>query len=110
VKTSCGCPSVGGKSIHLSDCSVGWHEKKIGHYAELVKASRIGCLFENKKLRDEVYRVLTKEGVRVKRHLSRNQEIHPQYVTDWKNGFQTGFGNTDYKTFFGSLYGLEVVR
>lgn len=67
--------------------------------------------YQSRRLRDAHYRELRKQGVsadRLRRYSMRNQCVHPMYIEDYpKQGLDTGYGNTVYKTLFGSLYCLE---
>lgn len=38
----------------------------------------------------------------------RNQNLHPQYIEDWEGEVETGFGNTQYNTFFPAIYTVTV--
>lgn len=60
--------------------------------------------FINKKNRDARAIELKKKGFIVKKLSVRNQQLHPEYIEDWKKGFKTGVGNTDYQTFHKVLY------
>ncbi len=64
----------------------------------------------SRERRDTRYRELIAAGHRVRRRSSRNQQIHPEYIEDYEGTYQTGFGNTDYKTCFAVLYGIESRR
>ena len=66
-------------------------------------------LFQSKAKRDERARELKSMGMTVKKSSVRNQLLHPQYVEDWQGELETGFGNTQYATFFGVLYEVRVL-
>lgn len=70
-------------------------------------------LYMNRATRDAEFKRLggTKAGYR--KTSIRNQNLHPQYVTDYtrETGVELtredcGLGNTIYQTFFGALYGI----
>jgi len=65
--------------------------------------------FQSKEKRDALYKELTAKGKKLKRGTSGTQYIHPQYVEDFEGPekFDTGFGNTVYKTYFKQLYILK---
>jgi len=69
-------------------------------------------LYQSKDLRDTVYNQLVREGKSVRKTSISNQQLHPQYVADFEGAekFDTGFGNTVYKTFFKKLYSVEDKR
>lgn len=63
--------------------------------------------------RDARYKELKAQypGHEIIRSTSRNQELHPMYVEDRKQGLSDadkGFGNTIYRTRFSTLYNVEV--
>jgi len=66
-------------------------------------------LFLSKERRDKRAKELQAAGHTVLRRRITNQLLHPQYVRDYVGEYQTGFGNTDYKTFFGVLYAVQVL-
>lgn len=68
-----------------------------------------GVLFQSKETRDKVFKELKDSGVtNIKKSSIRNQQLHPQYVYDIpENTYKTGFGNTDYNTFFSVLYEIK---
>lgn len=68
----------------------------------------IRSLFCNKDLRDEVAKHLTRAGYLVRKGSVRGQQLHPEYVTDFVGEYQTGFGNTDYLTYWSVLYTIEI--
>lgn len=60
--------------------------------------------FASRENRDKAW----SEGGKVgRRSTMRNQNLHPMYVEDAPNG-DTGFGNTDYMTFWSVLYMLDT--
>ena len=66
--------------------------------------------FQDRKLRDEVARMIRKQGCKLKLRSSRGQETHPENVDDYEGTIESGFGNTMYKTYFPHLYHIEQVR
>lgn len=60
-------------------------------------------LFADRANRDAAW---TAEGRQGRRSSIRNQQLHPMYVEDRPSG-DTGFGNTDYQTFWSVLYALD---
>ena len=66
--------------------------------------------FLNLKTRNARAKALRLAGYAVTVRTSYNQQIHPQYIVDWKGDEKdnTGIGNPYYKTFVGKLYGLEA--
>ena len=69
--------------------------------------------FCNRETRDMAYRDLLSQGIskrNITRASIRNQLIHPQYIEDYPGAYETGFGNTDYKTHFAVLYELRIWR
>lgn len=67
-------------------------------------------LFANKANRDARYREMKAKGIVARRGSIRNQQLHPMYVEDEKQGLSKedcGFGNAIYKTLYGTLYTLE---
>lgn len=75
---------------------------------EIVNKSRmcmIGELsFMKKDNRNLKVKELIDKGYLVVKDSICNQNVHPQYITDYPYPFQTGFGNTDYGTFFSVIY------
>ena len=65
-------------------------------------------LFQSKANRDQRVRELRYQGFRVRRSSIRNQQLHPEYVADWQGSVERGPGNTQYRTFFSTLYILET--
>lgn len=64
----------------------------------------------SKARRDAKYRELKARGEDVKRSSIRNQQLHPEYITDASEEgitYQTGFGNSDYRRMWGVLYTIE---
>ena len=67
------------------------------------------CLtFQSKENRKLVAARLKALGYKVRYSSMRNQQLHPQYVDDWENDLDTGFGNVQYRTFFSVLYMLHI--
>lgn len=66
--------------------------------------------YQDKAKRDLRYKefVIQYGKDRVRRYSMSNQQLHPQYVTDWDGELVTGFGNTQYQTLFPKLYMVEV--
>lgn len=73
------------------------------------KAMAIRALFISKEKRNLLASKLKQEGHIVKKSSCRGQFIHPEYVEDYEGQIETGFGNSQYNTFFKVLYGLHVV-
>jgi len=82
------------------------HKLSAAEYADLF-CSRGRLTFQDKKLRDEVFRILRKRNVKCRKTSIRNQLLHPEYVADYEGRVETGFGNTMYKTHFSALYSIE---
>lgn len=66
-------------------------------------------LYLNKANRDSRYKELKTQGKDVRRSSIRGQLLHPQYIEDFNGDekYQTGLGNTVYKTFFSVLYSVR---
>lgn len=82
-------------------------ESSVEELAEAVR-SRGSGRFKSKETRDAVVRMLHKWGYSVTRGSIRGQNLHPEYVTDYVGSYYTGFGNTDYQTYWPVLYELTV--
>ena len=52
-----------------------------------------GGTFQSKELRDAVAKLLKSYGFTVRRGSISNQNLHPEYVTDYVGTLETGFGN-----------------
>lgn len=65
-------------------------------------------LFQSKANRDAKVRELKAQGKNVTKTSICNQLVHPQYVKDYQGSYETGFGNTDYKTPFSVLYSYDI--
>jgi len=68
-------------------------------------------LYMIKKNRDDRVKQLKKEGYTVYKSSSRNQQLHPMYVTDYPNHItesDKGLGNTIYKTVFAVVYHIHA--
>ena len=65
-------------------------------------------LYSEKTNRDVRARQLKEEGYTIRKYSHRNQLLHPMYIRDVSSG-NTGFGNTEYKTFWKVLYGIEAI-
>lgn len=78
-------------------------------YAEVFACGH-ALTFQDRKLRDEVARLIRKQRIKLKLRSSRGQETHPEYVDDYEGTIESGFGNTMYKTYFPHLYHIEQVR
>lgn len=63
-------------------------------------------LFMTQEARDKAW---AQSGGKGRRGTVTNQQLHPQYVEDFEGPekYQTGFGNTVYKTPFAKLYTIE---
>lgn len=61
-------------------------------------------LYMKKENRDARAKVLRKQGFKVSRGSYRNQQMHPEYIRDWEGEVHTGFGNTQYRTWFTAVY------
>lgn len=70
---------------------------------------RIKYTFMNKQNRDNKYKELKASGFNVIKRSIRNQLTHPQYISDFEGDekYDTGIGNTVYKTHFDVLYIVE---
>jgi hypothetical protein len=77
-------------------------EMPIEHLAADVAARGRG-LFQSKEKRDAVHAI-----VGGRRSSVRGQQLHPEYVTDYVGSYHTGFGNTDYQTYFSVLYAVDL--
>ena len=66
--------------------------------------------FCNKANRDTVFKLAKAEGLNIKKSSIKNQQLHPEYLEDYKGTYNTGFGNTDYQMFWANLYNIEVAR
>ena len=66
-------------------------------------------LYQSKEKRDARYKELKAQGINCRRSSTGVSLIHPQYVTDYEGAakYDTGLGNTVYKTYFKNLYRLE---
>ncbi len=60
--------------------------------------------YQSKSNREARARELRKQGAVVHKSSMRNQIMHPQYIKDYQGTYQTGFGNTDYRTMFSVVY------
>lgn len=65
--------------------------------------------YQSKERRDEAFKILKDKGISAKKTTSSSQEIHPEYIEDYKGEIETGFGNTMYRTYFKKLYNIEVL-
>lgn len=72
-------------------------------YASMVRIGGRG-LFCSKETRDRVAALIP--GAR--KSSVRSQQLHPEYVTDFVGQYHTGFGNTDYQTYWSVLYQISV--
>ena len=64
-------------------------------------------LYQSKEKRDARARELQAAGHSIRRSSVRNQQLHPMYVKDYVGPLDTGFGNTQYQTFWSVLYQIE---
>ena len=73
-----------------------------------------GRMFAMRANRDAELKRLRAEGRTVRAGSIRNQNLHPMYVTDaaevGHGDYETGFGNTDYMTFWPVLYEIRENR
>jgi hypothetical protein len=71
---------------------------------------KIHELYQSKEKRDARYKELKKQGHDLIKRSSSNQLTHPQYIKDFEGPekYDTGFGNTVYKTYFAKLYAVET--
>ena len=76
-------------------------------YADQFRGGFDHMLFQSKTIRDEVFTILKQRGKSIKKRTTSGQRIHPEYVTDYIGTLETGFGNSQYQTFFGKLYVIE---
>ena len=71
-------------------------------YAAHVRARGHGT-FQSRALRDQVWRLTGGRRTSI-----RNQELHPEYVTDYVGTVHSGLGNTQYRTFWSVLYQIQL--
>lgn len=84
--------------------------KDAGEYA-LDVVRRGSGLFRSKETRDAVYAALKEhKDLRITRGNVSNQQLHPEYVTDYVGRLETGFGNMQYQTFWSKLYSIDISR
>lgn len=76
-------------------------------YASIVVGRRRG-LFQSKELRDRVCVVLKQHGHSPLKSTVSGQNLHPEYVTDYVGTLETGFGNTQYQTYWSKLYTITL--
>lgn len=67
-------------------------------------------LFQSMENREKVYGELLARGCSAKRSVVTGQQLHPEYVVDYEGTLETGFGNTQYQTYWSKLYSLDNVR
>lgn len=77
---------------------------------ELANGYKPLAKFQNKETRDTVAKLLKANGFIFRKTSISGQELHPEYISDFVGTYQTGFGNTDYKTFFKKLYKIEDIK
>lgn len=65
-------------------------------------------LFCKKENRNAVAKLLKSQGYTVKITSDRGSRLHPQYVADFVGTYETGFGNCDYMTNWGTLFCIEI--
>ena len=65
-------------------------------------------IYVNRKNRDERARELRKEGYEVKCFAVYNKILLPEYIRDWREYYEKGVGNANYKTFHKVLYCLKA--
>ncbi len=67
--------------------------------------------FMDKANRDAEFNRLGGSKAGYRKTSRRNQIMHPEYISDYTQvtgkSFETGFGNTDYRTFFSVVYSIE---
>jgi hypothetical protein len=78
------------------------------HATDVCVYGRMGCLFQSKETRDAVAKWLKAKGIKTKKGTSRGQQLHPEFVQDFVGTYETGFGNADYQTRWGTLYRLSL--
>lgn len=83
--------------------------KTLSQLAEEVLRRPIPTHFQYKSTRDLVARFLRLDGVKTRKSSSRNVVMHPEYIADFDDPCETGFGNVDYRTHFSAIYHLEVI-
>ena len=66
-------------------------------------------LYSKKENRDADAKILKSENRRIKKFSVRNQRLHPAYIQDVPSG-DTGFGNTEYMTYWKVLYGIKEIE
>lgn len=76
-------------------------------YAEEVQFRGQGT-FQSKAMRDEVVQILLGLGFSVHKSSISAQNLHPEYVTDYVGRLETGFGNSQYMTYWSRLYEVTV--
>jgi hypothetical protein len=61
--------------------------------------------------RDKRAEELASSGHKIHKTSSKNDLLHPAYIIDFPNreSYDTGFGNTHYKTHHEKLYTLETI-
>lgn len=64
-------------------------------------------LYISKEKRDSRAKELKAKGYFVDRGSSRNQQLHPEHITDTNFHYETGFGNTAYQMVWSVLYKVE---
>ena len=64
--------------------------------------------YQHKENRDAAAQAYTAQGYKVRRRSQQAQLMHPMYIKDWKGELDTGFGNTQYQTYFAVVYSLEA--
>ena len=67
-------------------------------------------MYQNMSNRNARAKELKAQGYRVAKGRSVGSRLHPQYVKDYNGSFETGFGNTDYMTTWGTLYNLAAKK
>lgn len=64
-------------------------------------------LFFSKENRDRAYKLLKAEGINCRRSRVLNQQLHPEYIEDFKGEIETGLGNCMYQMFWAKLWSIE---
>jgi len=75
---------------------------EILNHHNLIKNGEIS--FMKKENRDKKVIELIQLGYLVVKDSITNQYVNPQYINDYPYSYETGFGNTDYHTYFSVIY------
>lgn len=82
-------------------------QKSVAEYASEVSQRGRG-LFQSQELRNKVCAKLISDGQSVTKRSTRGQQLHPEYVTDYVGTIESGFGNSQYQTYWSVLYEVNV--